>query len=45
MEADYVAHGLVNMIFTVCPQRIVVGGGIGQRLEWDNSVHTCGTRG
>ena len=34
MEADYVAHGLVNMIFTVCPQRIVVGGGIGQRLEW-----------
>jgi fructokinase len=34
MEADYVAHGLVNMIFTVCPQRIVIGGGIGLRLNW-----------
>jgi len=34
MEADYIAAGLVNMIYTACPQRIVVGGGIGLRLDW-----------
>ena len=34
MEAEYVAAGLVNMIYTACPQRIVVGGGIGLRLDW-----------
>ena len=34
MEAEYIAAGLVNMIYTMCPQRIVVGGGIGLRLDW-----------
>lgn len=34
LEAEYIAAGLVNMIYTACPQRIVVGGGIGLRLDW-----------
>src|SRR4029079_5705070 len=34
LEAEYVAAGLVNMIYSTCPQRIVVGGGIGLRLDW-----------
>lgn len=33
LEAEYIAAGLVNMIYTACPQRIVVGGGIGLRLD------------
>jgi fructokinase len=39
MEAEYVAHGLVNLIYTVCPERIVVGGGIAQRLDWTYLRH------
>jgi fructokinase len=34
MEVEYIAQGLVNLIFTVCPDRVVVGGGIGLRLDW-----------
>ncbi len=34
LEAEYIAAGLVNMIYTACPQRIMVGGGIGLRLDW-----------
>jgi fructokinase len=34
LEAEYIAAGLVNMIYITCPQRIVVGGGIGLRLDW-----------
>lgn len=34
LEAEYVASGLVNLVYTLCPHRVVVGGGIGLRLDW-----------
>ena len=34
LEAEYVASGLLNLVYTLCPQRVVIGGGIGLRLDW-----------
>ncbi|GAB1542683.1 ROK family protein [Scytonema sp. NUACC21] len=31
LEAHYLALGLVNWIFTLCPQRIIMGGGVMQQ--------------
>ena len=28
LEADYIAQALVGYIYTVCPQRIILGGGV-----------------
>ena len=33
MEADYLAHGIVNWTSILSPQRIVLGGGVMQREE------------
>jgi fructokinase len=33
LESDYLALGLVNWICTLSPQRIIVGGGVGKRLD------------
>jgi fructokinase len=33
IEADYIAFALVNVIFTVSPQRIVLGGGVMERSQ------------
>lgn len=33
LEIDYVAQGLVNLIYTACPERVIVGGGVGLRLH------------
>jgi fructokinase len=30
LEADYIAHALANYICTLSPQRIIIGGGVGQ---------------
>lgn len=32
LEASYLAAGLLNLVFTVSPQRIVIGGGVGRRM-------------
>jgi fructokinase len=31
LEAEYLAYGIANLIFTLSPQRIVLGGGVMQR--------------
>ncbi|PYR21834.1 MAG: hypothetical protein DMF98_21415 [Acidobacteria bacterium] len=33
LEIEYVAQGLVNLIYTTCPERVIVGGGVGLRLH------------
>jgi len=33
LEAGYIAHALVNMILTLSPQRIVLGGGVMKRMQ------------
>jgi fructokinase len=30
LEAEYIALALVNYVYTVSPQRIIIGGGVGQ---------------
>jgi fructokinase len=34
LEARYVAYALANLIFTLSPKRIVIGGGLRNRLPW-----------
>jgi fructokinase len=36
LEVDYVAQGLVNLIYTACPERVIVGGGVGLRLHGES---------
>ena len=35
LESRYLALGMVNLVCTLSPQRIVVGGGVAQRIEFD----------
>jgi fructokinase len=30
LEADYIAHALATYAYTLSPQRIIIGGGVGQ---------------
>jgi fructokinase len=34
LVTDYVASGVANIILTLSPERIVIGGGVSQRLLW-----------
>ena len=33
LEAEYLAHGLVNYIYTLSPQRIILGGGVMEQSQ------------
>jgi len=39
-ETDYVAMGLVNLICTLSPQRIILGGGVMRRIELFDQIRT-----
>ena len=40
LESQYIATGLVNLICTVSPQRIILGGGIMKRTEVLDGIRT-----
>jgi fructokinase len=33
LEAHYIAHALASYIYTLSPQRIIIGGGVGSNLH------------
>ena len=40
LETEYIATGLVNLICTLSPQRIILGGGVMKRIELFDPIRT-----
>lgn len=39
LEAEYIAHALVNFIVTLSPQKIILGGGVAQQEQMMPMIH------
>ncbi len=39
LEAEYLAYGLVNLVHTLAPERIIIGGGVSRRPGLHTLVH------
>jgi fructokinase len=40
LEAEYLAHGIANLVLTLSPQRVIVGGGVAQQPSLLGRVRT-----
>lgn len=39
LEAEYISHALVNLICTISPQKIILGGGVMHRMHLFEMIH------